>query len=182
MNNFLDDFIKSAQETVAWGLKKLDVLDPVNSLRSTELYPDPDPIYAPVEKQKEYTEILIQKRGKLLEQDHTPIPRYSEFMGRGKLVFFDENATLSDGAAEWLSKGFFDERNTPPWDTWIYYIIDYTKSYQDFFYSYLVSWVPGEFVPIADEGIKANPEGCLNWATALDLPLTRLLREKGLLL
>jgi len=48
--------------------------------------------------------------------------------------------------------------------------------------SYLLSWVPTELVPLVEEAIDVNPEGCLMWANLLDIPLITALRTAGLLI
>ena len=37
----------------------------------------------------------------------------------------DDN--LADGAAALASRGFFDEDNAPPWDTWLWYAFDHQQ-------------------------------------------------------
>ena len=39
----------------------------------------------------------------------------------GRLVVFNFDGTLSDGAAERSSNDFFDADNVPAWDTWVYF-------------------------------------------------------------
>jgi hypothetical protein len=62
----------------------------------------------------------------------------------------DEN--LFDGAARYSSKGFFDVDNVLAWDTWVY-----------FFQGHLISWVPSQLVELVNDGVDANPEGCIFW-------------------
>ena len=66
---------------------------------------------------------------------------------------------LSDGAAEAESRGYFDVNNTPPWDTWVAFI-HYPNSSEQ---SYLVAWVPPEFIELAHAGIQVIPEECVKW-------------------
>ncbi len=54
----------------------------------------------------------------------------------------------SRGAARNISDGFFDDRDTPPWDTWVAYVEETTKSY-------LVAWVPPFAFAQASAGIGA---------------------------
>ena len=71
----------------------------------------------------------------------------------GRLLLYAAEDNLADGAAEYVSMGFFDVDNVPPWDTWI---AVYGK--------YLVSWVPTQLFRFVQEGLDVNPEQCILWA------------------
>ncbi len=71
----------------------------------------------------------------------------------GRLLLYAPEDNLADGAAEYVSLGFFDVDNVPPWDTWI---AVYGK--------YLVSWVPAQLFRFVQEGLDVNPEQCILWA------------------
>jgi hypothetical protein len=81
----------------------------------------------------------------------------------GRLLHFDPSASLSDGAAQVASEGFFDADNTPPEDTWVDFV-EKPEGRWTAFDSYLVCWIPAELVEAAIAGIEANPEECLRWA------------------
>jgi hypothetical protein len=117
-------------------------------------------------------------------------------LGQGRLVLFAPDETLSDGAADFGTHGFFDVENIPAWDTWLWYAEDAerTAAYHRWlaegrprtsgppgFASYLVSWVPSHLIGLVDYGLQVNPEGCLAWANDVDTALTRELRDWGLL-
>jgi hypothetical protein len=72
----------------------------------------------------------------------------------GRILLYAPDDNLSDGAAVYPSKGFFDVNNVSPWDTWV--------CFAD---RYLVSWVPPVLEGLAEVGIKVNPEECIKWAT-----------------
>lgn len=80
----------------------------------------------------------------------------------GRLVGFEPDETLSDGAAEAASRGFFDNRNTPPWDIWLDYVMDARGT------GCLISWVPDEWIDLVSKGIASNPEECIFWLPELD--------------
>jgi hypothetical protein len=124
---------------------------------------------------------LLGQREKLLERDSVLSPSIPRWPVPGRLLLFDPDASLFDGAAEVTSQGFFDAANTPPWDTWVYYDTDPDRRYDDFFSTLLISWVPPAMVEFANEGISVNPEGCIRWAADVDVPHTRILRNKGFL-
>jgi len=80
-------------------------------------------------------------------------------LSEGRLLLYAPNENLCDGAAKYASKGFFDVDNIPPWDTWV---CSFAK--------YLVSWVPPQFIELANQGVDANPEQCILWAPQTGLP------------
>jgi hypothetical protein len=104
-------------------------------------------------------------------------------MSYGRLLLFDPDGTLSDGAASEASNGFFDVDNVPPWDTWVWYAEDrdISKGGWTMFASYLVAWVPPHALELVEAGIWVNPEECIRWAAAVDTSFTRRLRNAGLL-
>jgi hypothetical protein len=71
----------------------------------------------------------------------------------GRLLLYAPEENLADGAAEYVSFGFFDVDNVPPWDTWV-----------TMFGKYLVSWVPSQLFRLVQEGLDVNPEQCILWA------------------
>jgi len=97
----------------------------------------------------------------------------------GRLLLYFPDANLADGAAEAETDGFFDIHNVPPWDTWIGLFRD--GSSDPSFTDYLVSWVPGDFVPLVERGIYVNPEHCTLWLADTPVPLAHALRSLDLL-
>ena len=88
------------------------------------------------------------------------------------IYFPDED--LADGAAESESDGFFDVDNAPPWDTWIAMVEDDDAEPVR---PYLVTWVPREFLKLAQAGISANPEECIRWLDDTDVAMRRIIAE-----
>jgi len=70
----------------------------------------------------------------------------------GKLLLYAPEENLADGAAKYVSNGFFDVDNVPPWDTWM-----------AFSHGILLSWVPPQLIGLAQNGIDVNPECCVRW-------------------
>lgn len=98
---------------------------------------------------------------------------------RGKLLLHSPQGNWFDGAAEYVSGGFFDDRDLPPWDCWLTYLTDADEA-GIWYPSFLVCWIPERMVAIADDGVAVAPGESLTWAAALDTPLVRKLREAGL--
>jgi uncharacterized protein (TIGR02996 family) len=124
---------------------------------------------------------LANRRAKLLSECEPRSP-VSDLTG-GRLLLFDPDGTLSDGAALVESDGFLDVDNVPAWDTWVFYFDDRTSEETGWapFASYLVAWVPPACVDAVDAGIRVNPEECIAWATDVETALTSRLRMAHLL-
>jgi hypothetical protein len=70
-----------------------------------------------------------------------------------RLLIYECQETVEDGASEAASLGFYDLLDAPPWDTWVLY-----RSGAVF------CCVPDFAVPRAQDGIDANPVDCIHWA------------------
>jgi hypothetical protein len=77
---------------------------------------------------------------------------------KGKLLLWEPMETVTDGAAEASSRGFYDIEDAPPWDTWFLYSS-----------GAIISWVPESSVQNAQAGIDANPVDCIRWIEWSDL-------------
>jgi hypothetical protein len=100
----------------------------------------------------------------------------------GRILAFDPQQSLSDGAAAAESGGFFSDDNMPPWDCWLMFVEE-TPRYPDRwteFDSYLLCWIPSSVVRMAARAIEVNPEQCLRWADELDTPALAQLTYAGI--
>jgi hypothetical protein len=151
-------------EAARWCASKLDTNDPTRSLRSAELVPPGR------EDWLARVDDVAERRAELVNQGATDTRAPD-----GRLLVFDPGQSLSDGAAEVETGGLFDEDNTPPWDTWVAYIIEQPQRPDAWttLDSYLVCWIPAELVDLVDRAIAVNPEGCLLWADEADTPFLR---------
>ena len=76
----------------------------------------------------------------------------------GALVGYFPSCSLFDGAAELVSRGYFDGTNEPAWDSWVAYDEEPADTQWG---GLLVSYVPTPLVDGARSGVAVNPEGCL---------------------
>jgi hypothetical protein len=152
-------------ETMAWCSLHLDAKDPAASLRSEALKPElvilDDRInghwnYTVPGDPAQYVRNLCVRRGELLRS--TDWVDDGRAAMKGRILLFHPHETLCDGAAHTITKGYFDFWNIPPWDTWFGY--ERSSDGRDVLYSY----VPSEFLELAEQGVLANPERCLQWA------------------
>jgi len=144
-------------------------------LRSLELEPSSD-FYAS-KNPAEMVATLCRERSKLLNEKAAQ--RKDRVQRGGKLLLYYPEDSLFDGAAELASGGFFTANNEPPWNTWLFYgVIDLGLPGEA--EGYLLSWVPEEYVRIAQRGIDVNPEGCLEWVNESKRPFILELSHFGL--
>jgi len=99
------------------------------------------------------SESIKEKRSEILRDATTESIEPAEAQALGRLLLYEAMETVSDGAAEASSHGFFDMEDAPPWDTWFWY-----KE------STIFCWVPDSLVSDAQAGIDANPVDCIHWA------------------
>ncbi len=102
---------------------------------------------------RQASESIRQKRSRILRDTAIEPISPAEAQALGRLLLYDARETVSDGAAEALSNGFFDVEDAPPWDTWFWY--------ED---GTIFCWVPDSLVPYAQAGIDVNPVNCIRWA------------------
>jgi hypothetical protein len=70
-----------------------------------------------------------------------------------RLLIYECQETVADGASEEASLGFYDLLDAPPWDTWV--------SYRN---GSVFCCVPDFAISRAQNGIDANPVDCIHWA------------------
>lgn len=102
---------------------------------------------------RQATESIRQKRVEFLCDEKTSAINPVEAQALGRLLLYEAMETVSDGAAEAVSHGFFDSEDAPPWDTWFWH-----KE------GTIFCWVPESLVSDAQAGIDANPVDCIRWA------------------
>lgn len=156
----IDPFWTSLSTTITWCLSRIDAGAPATCLRSSGSRP------------RLFTTGHLDTVREALQHRY-PAPQRlipaGDLRGGRLLVYFPDQE-LADGAAEVESRGFLDVNNAPPWDTWVAFI-QHVGSGQ----SHLISWVPREFLALADAGIRVNPEECILWLDDADVDLKKQL-------
>jgi len=102
---------------------------------------------------REAVDSIQRKRSELLRDAKAQLIEPAEAQSLGRLLLYEAMETVSDGAADASSHGFFDVEDAPPWDTWFWHK-DGT----------IFCWVPDALVRDAQAGIDANPVDCIHWA------------------
>ncbi|MGC1604761.1 MAG: hypothetical protein WA748_04505, partial [Candidatus Acidiferrum sp.] len=84
-------------------------------LRSTALRSYAASLSQSGENRAELIEKLAEKRAALLrEMNASPAAVSSDLTGGGLLIY-EPDYTVEDGASQYMSKGYFDEQDAPPW-------------------------------------------------------------------
>jgi len=131
---------------------------------------------------QQHVELVAMKRTELLHTQNLLSPPIVLPITGGRLLAYNPDMTLSDGASALATQNSFDVQDIPPWDTWLVYVTDdYLRETNKEFSPYLLSWVPDGLVNIVTYGMEMIIEGCLSWATDLDTVFIQQLREAGLL-
>ena len=153
----IDYVRRSLLETMTW-CELTPIEPPVSRFRSPLLNPGNN--LDPAHHSSFLVDTVCRRRAELLKERKTPL--LPELAKNGQLIVFYPSLSLSDGAAELSSDGYFNSDNEPPWDTWIYFGETQQNSQPDYSF-FLLSWVPTSYAAIAQHGIDANPEGCIEW-------------------
>jgi hypothetical protein len=128
-------------------------------LRNAEFRSYATKLFQPGENRTELVERLAEKRAFLLrEMNASPAVLSSDLAG-GRLLIYEPDDNVEDGASQYMSKGYFDELDAPPWDTWVCY-----------FDCHLISWVPPCLLDLAQAGIAVNAIDCIRWLKNTVLP------------
>jgi hypothetical protein len=154
--------LQALSETVAWCLRRSLQHD---QFRSSELDPSALLKVPPfsesnigvwLEKKRESYQSAINainaNRSALVRDRNIKVADPAVAKSQGRLLLYEPLETVTDGASDSSSRGFFDIEDAPPWDTW-------------FLYSRgsIFSWVPEALVQDAQAGIDANPVDCIHW-------------------
>lgn len=146
LSQSLQPFRERLAETVSWGIRRMKELPLAESLRSPALAPPPASPWP--ETVRAVAEQRLARLGRSWRRTLDPL-------GGGLLLVYFPTPPHSRGVARTASDGYFDDRDTPPWDTWVAYIEEAARSY-------LVAWVPPPGFAQATEGIKTAPRS-LSW-------------------
>ena len=174
-------FQRRLAETVAWCKGRGSLSDPLDGLRTLTLRP-PDLGTLALPECVSVVERLTEQRAKLLQDASRDSLPSSLSLRRGNSSSSTASPVYRMATSGEMSQGFFDVHDLPPWDTWIEYVIEHERAEHErwrHFDSYLVSWVPTAFVPLADKGISVNGSDCICWAADMESEFTSRLLYRG---
>ncbi len=133
-------------ETVSWCSRRLTNSLPGQALRSSPLAPPPSHPWA--DTVRIVAESRLQQLGRSWRRALKPL-------GDGRLLVYFPKPSHSKGRAQAATDGFFDARDTPPWDTWVAFLEEPERSY-------LVTWVPPTAIAAVTEALT-RPMGSIAW-------------------
>jgi len=176
----LQELQRRIAEAVAWCDARPRAVDLEGWLRTESLAP-PRSETGSIVVSSSAADQVAKQRAALLRRLGT-YPDASFRQQGGRLLLFDPETSLSDGAAAAETSYFFDDDNVPPWDTWLMLISDTPQSAERWtsFDSYLLCWIPSDGISLAQQGIDVNPERCLGWADQIARPFIEELRRTGI--
>lgn len=119
---------------------------------------------------RQNVERLAKERAALLQAQNIFIRQVALPLADGRILAYSPEETLSDGAAEVATDGFFDAETVPAWDTWLVYLADDHL---------LLSWVPNSLLKAVEVGMYVDMAECIRWAADLDTPPIRQLKQAG---
>jgi hypothetical protein len=76
-------------------------------------------LFQPGESRTELVERLAEKRASFLREMNAYPSEVSSDLAGGMLLVYEPDDNVEDGASQYMSSGYFDELDAPPWDTWI---------------------------------------------------------------
>ena len=162
--------LKTLCEAMTWCSSKpfrSPVIDPSAILNVPEWSRESEPIAAWSSRQRDAYRRAIpwinEARSEHLKSTKSETYDPVDVISNCKLLIYECQETVEDGASEAASLGFYDRLDAPPWDTWV--------SYRD---GAVFCCVPNFAISRAQNGIDANPVDCIHWAD-----WSRLNEDKG---
>lgn len=161
LSGSLEPFRERLAEAVSWATRRMTQGPLAEVLRSPLLAPPPAAPWP------ETVRVVAEKR---LVQLGRSWRRSLHPLGEGLLLVYFPTPPHSHGAARTASDGYFDDRDTPPWDTWVAYVEETSRSY-------LVAWVPPFAFAQASAGIGAATRS-LAWLDKAGVLLSERVRSE----
>lgn len=142
-----------------------------------------------VEEKQAVVSDLAGRRAQLLRAENEYSVTLPPALAGGRLLIAEPEQSDWCGLSIHETNGFIDDLDVPAWDTWVCYLHETItpdpeqvhrtrealcasygmESYADWqppsSVSYILCWIPPEFVAMVEMGIKVNPVECFFWAT-----------------
>lgn len=169
-------FNKRVLETIAWcnlylELHKEEDLG-TSVLRSVVEKPSLELLHLSSQQRYEFiNQVFVSRTQQLKEvvksELHSSQHLMSDFY-TGRLLAFFPNLNMNDGVTKTVSNNYLDYGGYPPWDTWIYYLLDEQIQSN---HSHIIAWVPPQFVEVVNDSIEISPDDSLAWLATPKFPL-----------
>ncbi len=138
---------------MAWCSRRVNPSEPGLSLRSHELEPEHDGTSL-----DHALRHVAARRLAILGRSWR---RTLDPLGGGRLLLWYPALPSSQGAARAATAGLFDDRDCPPWDTWVAFVEEDDTIRPES--RYLVAWIPPSLTAIAGLGVAVAGAGSLGW-------------------
>jgi hypothetical protein len=203
-------FRRRLADAIAWCAGRADPGNPAARLWTPALRPSrlAEPRWhagigdlTPAECSEIVSDLAVRRAHFLLAEGRRPALPATDLAG-GRLLLFEREGSLLDGAANFVTRGMFDDDTMPAWDTWVWHVFDaagraafnaamkewrrggmhpshpqFPTSWTDF----LVAWIAPELIPLAQKAIDVDPTGSTALAENVECAFTHSLGSAGLL-
>ena len=169
------DITKIIQEAATW-IEKVNRDYETNLYRTPELRTDRHLIYIPDDQQAHAVDEVVRRRSVMLQEANVELLPLGDLHLYGRIMIFDVNSTVCDGAPQDISNYYIDVKDAPPIDTWIALGRRLTElkifsTLDDTFNQSILAWVPASQYFYANQAILVacvdnfswpNPKGLSN--------------------
>lgn len=172
-------YIRSA---AAWGWSQMNTADPGSwrpqSLSCSELL---------LLSEKDRVDTSCWSRERLLRDKqqisiNAPTEHAASPIWGGRLLYYKPDSSTYCGIAALDTRGYFDNQDCPPWETWAGWVRvrpslwpTFRRDWRDKL-PYLIAWVHPALIAKVDEAINAMSfEGGIGWLSDIDLALNQQL-------
>lgn len=192
----MSEFYRCLAETIRWCSLHVSMENPGECLRTSELRPanlhrEPDRWGSPeydwgiLEEKRAVVTSVAERRAEMLRSTNDYTDSVPPDLAGGRLLVIGPEDSDQCCLSEPETYGFIDAVDIPAWDTWIMYLEEATTSNR--LVSYILCWIPPEFLDLVTMGIQVNPVECFFWATDYkrydhSTALLRELEDVGLLI
>jgi len=169
-------FIKRLHETIAWCAPRVNISTPKHCLRSAQLRPDYQFSLEPEYDVDLWADLrminqVVDSRSQLLTAATAHLTEPDLDLGEGRLLIHFLHESNHNGLTADITSYYLDNNDTPPWDTWVQAFIPESLAHQSpdevpSAFSFLISWVPPEFLKTVNEATEFECVGMLMWADA----------------
>lgn len=150
----MEELKKRIIETVTW-MTKINPDYERNFFRTNVIKPKKS-IFSDSNLNIKTVQNVIKKRRKALK--NTKLLLLGEVQKLGKIIFANPTESITDGAAQDYSKGYFDVYEFPPWDTWIGVSDEFEISK-----NYILAWVPNSWLNYVYSGKEVSLMDNICW-------------------
>lgn len=164
------------------------VLRPSNLAKTANKWGNFDYEWGTIEEKQTVVSNLAASRAELLRTKTAFPEALPSGLEGGRLLIAAPEESDWCCLSEPESNGFIDDLDVPAWDTWVCYVHEantpdpeYVRRTREALYasynseqykewqppayvSFLICWIPPQFLALVEEGIKVNPVECFFWA------------------